>query len=199
MMYTSSRQSATRSERSGHTTPVREKRRSRQPQSVPPQRIAPTTTTVPQYMWDKDPDLDDALHHPDPPGYTTFTVFSWRGWVNAVAIFIIVLGLLGLFIGFPIVVELSRPPSTLNGFNIGGINGSGQIPDLPGLRRLIDPDTPESALTRIGDDGLTYDLAFSDEFNLDGRTFYPGDDPFWEAVDLHYWCANRSPSNTPND
>ncbi|KAF9046437.1 glycoside hydrolase family 16 protein [Panaeolus papilionaceus] len=138
-------------------------------------------------MWDKDPDLDDALHHPDPPGYTTFTVFSWRGWVNAVAIFIIVLGLLGLFIGFPIVVELSRPPSTLNGFNIGGINGSGQIPDLPGLRRLIDPDTPESALTRIGDDGLTYDLAFSDEFNLDGRTFYPGDDPFWEAVDLHYW------------
>lgn len=35
-------------------------------------------------------------------------------------------------------------------------------------------------------------LVFSDEFNKDGRTFYPGDDPFWEAVDLHYWgtvCA----------
>ena len=30
-------------------------------------------------------------------------------------------------------------------------------------------------------------LVFSDEFNVDGRTFYPGDDPFWEAVDLHYW------------
>lgn len=30
-------------------------------------------------------------------------------------------------------------------------------------------------------------LVFSDEFNTDGRTFYPGDDPFWEAVDLHYW------------
>ena len=30
-------------------------------------------------------------------------------------------------------------------------------------------------------------LVFSDEFNRDGRTFYPGDDPYWEAVDLHYW------------
>ena len=30
-------------------------------------------------------------------------------------------------------------------------------------------------------------LVFSDEFNNDNRTFYPGDDPYWEAVDLHYW------------
>jgi hypothetical protein len=27
---------------------------------------------------------------------------------------------------------------------------------------------------------------FSDEFNLDGRTFYSGDDPYWTAVDLWY-------------
>lgn len=32
-------------------------------------------------------------------------------------------------------------------------------------------------------------LVFSDEFNVDGRTFYPGDDPYWEAVDLHYWVS----------
>ena len=32
---------------------------------------------------------------------------------------------------------------------------------------------------------------FSDEFNVDGRTFYPGDDPHWEAVDLHYWPTNN--------
>jgi len=30
-------------------------------------------------------------------------------------------------------------------------------------------------------------LVFSDEFNLDGRTFYPGDDPYWGAENLHYW------------
>ena len=34
-------------------------------------------------------------------------------------------------------------------------------------------------------------LVFSDEFNTDGRTFYPGDDPFWEAVDLHYWAVSH--------
>lgn len=32
-------------------------------------------------------------------------------------------------------------------------------------------------------------LIFSDEFNTDGRTFWPGDDPYWEAVDLHYWAV----------
>ena len=36
-------------------------------------------------------------------------------------------------------------------------------------------------------DGSELKLIFSDEFNNDGRTFYPGDDPYWEAVDLHYW------------
>lgn len=34
------------------------------------------------------------------------------------------------------------------------------------------------------------ELVFSDEFNQDGRTFYPGDDPYWEAVDLYYWVTN---------
>jgi len=28
---------------------------------------------------------------------------------------------------------------------------------------------------------------FSDEFNTPGRTFWKGDDPYWEAVNLHYW------------
>lgn len=71
-------------------------------------------------------------------------------------------------------------------FNIGGINLTGQVPDLKTPFR-IDKDTPEDAYTRIGFDGNKYNLVFSDEFNVDGRTFFPGDDPFWEAVDLHYW------------
>ena len=56
-----------------------------------------------------------------------------------------------------------------------------------GMPQLVDPDTPDSAKTRTGFDGEEYELVFSDEFNVDGRTFYPGDDPYWEAVDLHYW------------
>lgn len=53
----------------------------------------------------------------------------------------------------------------------------------------MDTETPQAALTftSFNDDGQEYELVFSDEFNTDGRTFYPGDDPFWEAVDLHYW------------
>ena len=54
------------------------------------------------------------------------------------------------------------------------------------LPQLIDPDTPEDAKTRTGYDGQPYELVFSDEFNIDGRTFYPGDDPFWEASDIWY-------------
>jgi beta-glucan synthesis-associated protein KRE6 len=53
---------------------------------------------------------------------------------------------------------------------------------------LIDVDTPPEAFTRRAmykDE--EWQLVFSDEFNEDGRTFYPGDDPYWEAVDLHYW------------
>ena len=29
-------------------------------------------------------------------------------------------------------------------------------------------------------------MKFSDEFNTDGRTFYDGDDPYFEAVDIWY-------------
>jgi len=52
---------------------------------------------------------------------------------------------------------------------------------------LIDPDTPSSARTRdsvLGKGKLK--LVFSDEFKIDGRTFYPGEDQFWTAADLYY-------------
>jgi beta-glucan synthesis-associated protein KRE6 len=55
-----------------------------------------------------------------------------------------------------------------------------------GMPQMIDPHTPDSAKTRTGFDGEDYELVFSDEFEMDGRTFYPGDDPYWEAVDLWY-------------
>jgi beta-glucanase (GH16 family) len=58
------------------------------------------------------------------------------------------------------------------------------------MPQIVDPATPEEALTRTGYDGEKYTLVFSDEFNTDGRSFYPGDDPYWEAVDLWYWATN---------
>lgn len=92
-------------------------------------------------------------------------------------------------IGFPILSHLLKKTPSLNGgFNIGGTNATGQVPYFPNNFGLIDNDTPQEAYSKksysTGEDLV---LVFSDEFNQDGRTFYPGDDPFWEAVDLHYW------------
>ncbi len=83
---------------------------------------------------------------------------------------------------------LKKVQTTQGGFNLGGINATGQVPDLPGNWCLIDKDTPSEAYTKKSYTGNEeFVLVFSDEFNLDGRSFYPGDDPYWEAVDIHYW------------
>lgn len=103
------------------------------------------------------------------------------------ALIILCCTLIILFAGYPIISWVGRYHHTTVGYNLGGINGSGQVPVLQGLPSLIDPDTPKDSQTRTGYDGKKYNLVFSDEFNHDGRTFWPGDDPFWEAVDLHYW------------
>jgi len=101
------------------------------------------------------------------------------------ALLILGLGLLGLFGAYPIIDALTRDPPEKDGFN--SVNGTGQINKLPNFPSLVDDTTPTDALTRVGSDGRSYNLVFSDEFERDGRTFYPGDDPYWEAVDLHYW------------
>lgn len=141
--------------------------------------------------FEKNLDLDDALHNPDPIADARmdrgFDIFSSRGWSNATALFVIFGGLLMLFAGYPILVHYTHPGPPIIGFNLGGINGSGQVPLLTKFPKMIDDDTPSSAHSYTGTDGKKYNLVFSDEFNVDGRTFYPGDDPYWEAVDLHYW------------
>jgi hypothetical protein len=142
---------------------------------------------MPQYLYDKDPDLDDALHDPSLNStFDSWTLFSLRGWINALTLVFIVIGLVTLFAGYPIIWFFTNPKGPIRGFNLGGINGTGQIPDL-NIPSLIDADTPSSAYTRTGNDGEKYNLVFSDEFETEGRSFYPGDDPYWEAVDLHYW------------
>lgn len=156
--------------------------------------VAPTTATVPPYLWDsKDPDLDDPLHNPDPIRDAaldhSFTLFSSRGWANVSLLVALVLALLALFAGYPIIAFYGRTKLQVPGFNLGGINGSGQVPMFSHFPSMVDPETPQDAMSKTGNDGNTYQLVFSDEFNTDGRSFYPGDDPFWEAVDLHYWAT----------
>lgn len=62
-----------------------------------------------------------------------------------------------------------------------------KYPFLKNIRTgLIDPDTPQSAMTKTGEFGNEYQLVFSDEFNDDNRTFYEGDDPYFFAGDFWY-------------
>ncbi|KAF8965030.1 glucosidase [Flammula alnicola] len=135
---------------------------------------------------------DDFLHNPDPKrdrkNDRGRSIFTLRGLGNLGCLFILALGCL-MLLCYPILSHfLQKTQTNQGGFNLGGINATGQIPDLPGNFGLIDKDTPQSAYTvKSYHDNEDMVLVFSDEFNQDGRTFYPGDDPFWEALDLHYW------------
>jgi hypothetical protein len=148
--------------------------------------------TTEDLLWkEENKEPDDFLHDPDPDfdsrADRKLILWSRRGWMNVASLSVLVGGLIGLFALYPILTYLLRRGPTALGWNLGGVNGTGQFPDIPNLPRLIDLDTPNDAKTRTGLDGKKYNLVFSDEFNTDNRTFWPGDDPFWEAVDLHYW------------
>jgi beta-glucanase (GH16 family) len=67
-----------------------------------------------------------------------------------------------------------------------------QVPKISGSS-LIDIDTPQSAWTipSFHDPSQQLQLVFSDEFEVPNRTFWPGDDAYFEAVDLHYWATNN--------
>ncbi|QRV75384.1 glycoside hydrolase family 16 protein [Ceratobasidium sp. AG-Ba] len=139
-------------------------------------------------MWaplDDGPEDDDAMHEPDPKGHKEKLGLSGRGCFNVGMLLLVIGALLALFISYPIVHYVQHGSFPLSNL----VNGTGQVADLPNLPNLIDKDTPDSAKTRTGFDGQQYELVFSDEFNVDGRSFYPGDDPFWEAVDLNYWAT----------
>ncbi|KAK2461638.1 hypothetical protein APHAL10511_006101 [Amanita phalloides] len=161
--------------------------------SLPPDPAAWGANLSPAYKED-----DDWLHNPDPrrdrKNDAGGSCFTYRGLTNLGCLIVLSLGLVTLFAGFPIISHFTRRrQSTLGGFNLGGINATGQVPAMPGNWGLIDLETPQSAHTKPSYhvSGQDMQLIFSDEFNTDGRSFYPGDDPYWEAVDLHYWATNN--------
>ncbi|KZO89660.1 glycoside hydrolase family 16 protein [Calocera viscosa TUFC12733] len=144
-----------------------------------------------------DREADDYLHNPDPKrdrkNDRGGTMFTARGIVNLGCLFIMAAGLIALFAGYPIISFFTTThQSTQGGYNLGGINQTGQVPEITGALGLIDVQTPAASKSHTGwMDQSTYDLVFSDEFNVEGRSFYPGDDPYWEAVNLHYWETNN--------
>ncbi|WFC99881.1 hypothetical protein MYAM1_002627 [Malassezia yamatoensis] len=116
---------------------------------------------------------------------------SIRGCMNVSTIVLLLLSVLMLFLGYP-VIRTVRDQQEHRRLVAAGMSESGSslpMRNSSNIRTtLIDPDTPveKHNRTRLRD-GKPMVLVFSDEFKQEGRSFYPGEDPFWEAVDLHYW------------
>ncbi|KAK0547188.1 beta-glucan synthesis-associated protein [Tilletia horrida] len=140
------------------------------------------------------PEADDYLHDPRDADKHSGKI-GCRGLLNILTLVGLTLALLTLFAGYPIIYHFEQVSKQVSSgsANLGGANGTGQIPDLD-IFNIIDPETPQSAYTFTSagvDETLKvtnkkFNLVFSDEFNTEGRTFWHGDDPFWEAVDIWY-------------
>ncbi|UZJ56521.1 hypothetical protein CBS101457_005841 [Exobasidium rhododendri] len=133
---------------------------------------------------------DDYLHDVSKPDQNQY--LSARGMMNLGTLVLLALSIAMLFMGYPILSEFYFDKEGYkDGFGLGGSNASGQIPDVErmGFRAsLIDKDTPRSSYKKMGlglNNDETWNLQWSDEFDVPGRSFYPGDDPFWEAVNLY--------------
>ncbi|WFD30275.1 hypothetical protein MSPP1_001292 [Malassezia sp. CBS 17886] len=147
---------------------------------------------------------DDDLH--DPTKRPHFSgVVPQRAVLNLGTMIILILAVLMLFAGYPIlhyVMDDDNADSRADAIAAKFAPKDAVLPSGFPLSRanstknmLIDPDTPQEAhtLKSVFSKGSQkeFQLVFSDEFNTDGRSFYPGEDPFWEAVDLHYWATNN--------
>ncbi|KIY45768.1 glycoside hydrolase family 16 protein [Fistulina hepatica ATCC 64428] len=140
------------------------------------------------------PEPDDYLHNPDPRrdrrSDVAGTLFTIRGFMNLGCLCLLCASLLTLFAGYPIISYVNKKTSRHTSIIF---HDNSKLPDIPGKWNLVDDDTPDEVRTRFGynDDSHEYHVVFSDEFNQGGRTFWPGDDPYWEALDLHYWQTNN--------
>ncbi|TVY55810.1 Beta-glucan synthesis-associated protein KRE6 [Lachnellula suecica] len=141
-------------------------------------------------LFPEDIEKDDWLHNPDPndKDREKCDIFTKRGMMNVGGLAFISIGLLVLFIVFPALTfarKLIIPTASACSTDASCL--SDKVALLKNVRTgLVDPDTPSDAKTKTAKDGTKMNLVFSDEFNTDGRTFYSGDDPFFQGVDIWY-------------
>lgn len=157
------------------------------PAQAMPSPLKPTTSRKRGALIGLDPsqaEADDYLHIPDKNANAHSVAPSWRGIINVLTLALIVCALLLLFAGYPILANVDKLYDRVNAYT--GQSPGKNLTQIP-VRKLIDNDTPASAHTFTSKiDQSVYELVFSDEFNAEGRTFWPGDDPYWEAVDAWY-------------
>ena len=139
-------------------------------------------------------EADDYLHNPDPIKDADYDKNRFihdlknmdrRSLGGLIGVIFLVLAAVAVFILLPVLTYSGvTDPYTPESYEI---LTSYRYPLLNAIRTdLVDPDTPEDALTKKTSKGETWKLVFSDEFNAEGRTFYDGDDQFFQAADLWY-------------
>lgn len=149
-------------------------------------------------------ELDDEMHMPRPDDDIRYRTkfkehFLRENIVSTIGLFIMIVGLLFVFLGLPILSVLGvigynslyeTPLSQMSKYpqpEAWAIVNNRLYPLLQNIRTgLIDPDTPKAAMEKKGEFGDEYELVFSDEFNDNNRTFYEGDDPYFFAPDIWY-------------
>ncbi|GAB9471965.1 Concanavalin a-like lectin/glucanase, subgroup [Globisporangium polare] len=88
-----------------------------------------------------------------------------------------------------------------------GVHGSVHFNAKSGVRPWVDVHSPADAQTKTSSRGASWELVFSDEFNVAGRNFTPGSDYLWTALDLpdgvnaalEYYSPNMSSTVTESD
>lgn len=142
--------------------------------------------------WHKPADDDDVIYKAKRKDFC-----YPRAIISGLGAVFLIIGLLCVFIVLPVLTYATNiylPGGTGSATKVinwgpewAHVNNN-TYPLLQNVRKgLIDSDTPASAKTRKSTfDGSTLNLVFSDEFNDDNRTFYPGDDPFWTAPNIWY-------------
>ncbi|OJJ76368.1 hypothetical protein ASPBRDRAFT_51991 [Aspergillus brasiliensis CBS 101740] len=152
-------------------------------------------------LFPEDVEKDDYMHNPDPNDRDIVCdVWNKRGLVNLGGLLLMTVGFVVLFVAYPVIAALGGiqrkyvptcdPADTL-------CLDVGDRPGLTNLRTgLIDPDTPESVMTKKTVDGKEWQLVFSDEFEFPGRTFYDGDDPYYQAMDFWYGVTQDLEAST---
>jgi beta-glucan synthesis-associated protein KRE6 len=153
-------------------------------------------------LYNNEVEADDKFHMPADHDDVTYKAkwsdyFDRRSIVSTIGGIVLVLGLLCVFIVLPVLTFKTHLITAGGNSKGASVDDTGPAwahvnnntyPLAQNVRSsLIDPDTPASAMTRKSTfDSSTLKLVFSDEFNDENRTFYPGDDPFWTGTDLWY-------------
>lgn len=148
--------------------------------------------SFPLYIEDKEP--DDYLHNPDPIADSDYDknrfIYDLKHMDSRSRGGLI--GFIGLFIAAAMIF-IVLPVLTYSGVTDHYVPESYEVltqysyPLLSAVRTdMIDPDTPTDYYNKTVKDGSSWNLVFSDEFNAEGRTFYDGDDQFFQGVDINY-------------